>query len=284
MKSTPKILGIIGDPVSHSLSPIMHNTALSQLKLPYLYQPFLVKKNKLKNFLDINQLKKKNIYGLNVTIPHKESVIPYLDHLSKRARLIGAVNTISIKNNKLYGDNTDGDGYLESLKKDFKFNPKNKRIIIIGSGGAARAIAVCLGLKKAKNIHLANRTPLTSFNLANELNEKISSTIYTSSNLVHIDPLILQSADLIINTTSMGMKGIPVFNFPFKELNKKTYVSDIIYKPKITPFMKKAKKYGLKSSGGLGMLLYQGALSFKIWTKKNPPIKTMEEVLNEYQK
>lgn len=276
-KSRLKILGIIGDPISHSLSPIMHNSALAHLKLPYLYMPFHVVPDKLDEFF--KTFKKRNIHGLNVTIPHKQAVIPYMDSLTKQASLIGAVNTIIVKNKKLIGDNTDAQGYLESLAKQSQFDLHGKRVILLGAGGAARAIAI--GLNQASEVLILNRTLAKAIDLAQELNFKFKQTHFAAYSLTKNNPQFWKHADLLINTTSMGMKNKKLADLPLKFLSKQALVSDIVYTPLETSLLKQAKKLGLKTHPGWGMLLYQGALSFKKWTGHEAPLEVMKKNLLE---
>ncbi|HCX89355.1 MAG TPA: shikimate dehydrogenase, partial [Deltaproteobacteria bacterium] len=151
-----KITGILGHPIHHSLSPLMHNTVFKHLGLNYVYLPFDVKPGDLKD--SINAIRCMNIVGVNLTIPHKERVIAYLDRIDTEAELIGAVNTVKNIDSELVGFNTDGKGFLESLKNDLGFSPKGKRILMVGAGGAARGILVSLALGGAKKISVANRT------------------------------------------------------------------------------------------------------------------------------
>lgn len=272
-----KILGVIGDPISHSLSPIMHNSALAHLKLPFLYMPFQVKPKALKSFFC--SLKNRNISGLNVTIPHKQGVIPFMTGLSKEAKLIGAVNTIVIRPTKLIGYNTDCLGYLESLKREAKFNVKGKRVILLGAGGAARAICAGLGLQKAKCVLIADIIPELAFDLMSEARKKFPKTIFGACTLKTMDINYWSTADLLINATPMGMKGKKLLPLPLNKLPKKTLVSDIVYTPVNTPLLKKAKRLGLKTHAGWGMFLYQGVLAFELFTRHRAPVKVMRKAL-----
>jgi shikimate dehydrogenase len=275
--SSAKVFGVIGDPVSHSLSPIMHNAALAHLTLPYIYVAFPVKKRKLGDFL--GSLPHRNIAGLNVTIPHKQEIIPYMDSLTREAKLIGAVNTILIRKNKLIGDNTDGNGYWLSLKKEANFNVKGKRIILLGAGGAARAIAITLGLRRARKVLIVNRTIKKAIDLACECNQEFRETTFITSTFNTIKPKRLKKANLLINATSLGMKKVKEFPLDLRRINPRALVSDIVYTPMETPLLKQAKKLKLKTHAGWGMLLYQGALAFEKWTGKKAPVKVMKEAL-----
>ena len=170
------ILGIIGYPIEHTLSPLMHNIAIKHLGLDYIYLPFEVKKENIA--IAVGGLKGLGIKGINVTIPHKESVIPYLDALDDNAKFIGAVNTIKLEDDKLKGYNTDGLGFLKSLKIDAQENAKGKNIIILGAGGAARAIAVQMALEDAKSIIIANRTVERGKELAKYISSKLKAQNY----------------------------------------------------------------------------------------------------------
>lgn len=278
-KSKLKLLGVIGDPISHSLSPLMHNAALAHLKLPYLYMPWRVTPKDLKKF--IRSLPQRNIAGINVTIPHKQSVLPLMDSLSREAKLIGAVNTVIVKGKKLIGNNTDGTGYLASLKKEAGFDVAKKKVILVGAGGAARAIGVALGLKKAREVYIINKPASMAYDLAKKLNRDFPQTTYGASPLDSLDMFFWSSANLLINASAMGMKGIKLWPAPLAKLSRKTLISDIIYNPLETPLFKRAKRLKLKTHPGWGMLLYQGALSFEMWTGKKAPIRVMKEALLE---
>lgn len=274
-----KILGIIGDPVSHSLSPLMHNAALAYCKLPYLYMPFPLKNEGLADFFASPA--KRRIVGLNVTIPHKQAVIPFLDSLSREARLIGAVNTIVVEGKKLIGRNTDGAGYIRSLEEEAKYGVKGKHVILLGAGGAARAIATALGLAGAREVLIVNRTAKKAHDLAVEMGKKFPHTVTSASGLSTIDITYWSLADLLINATSMGMKGIRLWPLPLHKLSKRTIVSDIVYNPIETPLLRRARQLKLKTHPGWGMLLYQGALSFEMWTGRPAPVAAMKQVLIE---
>lgn len=272
-----EILGIIGYPISHTLSPLMHNTAIKELGLDYIYLPFEVKKENIA--LAIGGLKGLGIGGINVTIPHKESVIPYLDTLDDSAGLIGAVNTIKLEDGSLKGYNTDGLGFLKSLKTDAQEEAKEKNIIIMGAGGAARAIAIQMALEEAKSITIANRTVERGMELAEHINAKckVKAISLNDSSLIEY----FRRADIIINTTSVGMKDSDTPLFPYDYISDRHLVCDIVYKPIETKLLKEASARGAKFLNGLGMLVYQGSLSFKIWTGHEMPVEIVRKVLTE---
>lgn len=275
-----KVIGIFGYPVSHSLSPLMQNAALEHLGLNYIYLPFEVRPESLESA--VNGIRALGVSGVNVTVPHKEAVIPFLDEIDESAELIGAVNTILNKNGNLIGYNTDSPGYIKSLHEDAGFDPKGKNVLVIGAGGAARGIISGLFLEGASKITIANRTT--------EKAKKIEDTLRATGKKIGIetipfsylkDPKILSSLDLIVNTTSMGLEGgSPDIDFSLTP--KHVLVSDIVYKPPVTPFLEKAQDAGRKTLSGLGMLVYQGAISLEIWTGQRAPVEVMMNSLRTF--
>lgn len=273
-----KILGIFGYPVKHSLSPLMQNAAIEALGLNYIYIPFEVPPEMLKEA--VNGIRALQITGVNITVPHKEAVIPFLDEVTEEAAIIGSANTIENCNGRLIGHNTDSMGYIRSLREDAEFEPKGKNILIIGAGGAARGIIAGLSMEGASEIKIANRTVEKGERLAQEFQDKFERTRFTASSLSALqDPRILSSVDLIVNTTSMGLEGkMPEIVYSLTPAH--TLISDIVYKPLITPFLKMAQDAGRRTLGGLGMLIYQGAISFEIWTSQKAPVEVMKKALS----
>lgn len=277
-----KIIGIYGNPIEHSLSPLMHNKAFQALNLDYAYIPFNIKKENLKDA--INSIRTLGLVGLNITIPHKEAVITSLDEVSNEARLIGAVNTIVNDNGKLIGYNTDGAGFYQSLIKLTGEIPKNKKIFIIGTGGASRAVAFQLALEEAGKLILTNRNYQKGYQLAEELANNTKSNIemveFKSSKIEDIIPKV----DIIINTTPIGM--YPNVNddpiIAPELISPNTIVCDLIYNPYKTLLLRKAEDKGCKVVPGIGMLLYQGVLGFEKWTGVKAPVEIMEKVLIDF--
>lgn len=276
-----KLLGIFGYPIKHSLSPYMHNAVCHELSLPYFYVPFQVAPEKLGQAVD--SIRTLGIQGINITIPHKESVMQYLDKISHEAKLIGAVNTIKNENGKLIGYNTDGRGFVASIKEDFDVMPKGKSFIILGAGGAARAIAIQLAIEGCSKIIIANRSLSKAKNIAENINANVPSCI---AEAVELNSSILVSgADMLINTTSIGMKKEDQSIVDPELLSAIPMVSDIIYNPPDTPLLKEARKRNAQAANGINMLVFQGAIAFEIWTGVTPPIKTMRSALdNELKK
>ena len=273
LDSKTKLLGLIGHPVEHSLSPIMHNEALKDKNLNYIYLAFDVSDENLKYVVD--GAKSLGIKGFNVTIPYKVDIMKYLDKINKEAELIGAVNTVKIENDIAIGYNTDGLGARMSLEEEIgKVGDKN--ILIIGAGGASRAVA--FELAKNNNITIINRTVEKARALSEEISEKLNKTI--CYNNLNID---IKEFDIIIHTTPIGM--YPNINtqplIDTKDINENMVVMDLIYNPKETVLLKEAKKQGAKTINGLGMLVYQGAISFEIWTGIKPDVRIMKRALME---
>lgn len=269
-----KILGIFGHPIGHSISPAMHNAAIKALGLDMTYIAVEVKPSELKQAVGL--IREIGMKGVNTTIPHKEAVIRFLDDISEEARLIGAVNTIVNKNGRLIGHNTDGYGYISSLKQEINFNPKGKNIVILGAGGAARGILMALAKKGPKTITVANRTLARGISLVRAFKKKFPSIKFEAIGLdKNVLKAYFQNANLLINTTSVGMKQRKALQIPLEVLPKTAVVSDIVYNPLQTILLKKAKGLKLATHSGLGMLVHQGAKSFKLWTGHNAPIDVM---------
>lgn len=274
-----KIL-LIGDPVAHSLSPAMHNAAFKALNLPLVYEAQRLTNQELAGFF--RQLRNSEVAGLNVTVPHKQAVLKYLDELSPDAKKIGAVNTILVRGEKLYGENTDGAGYLRSLKEETAIDLKGKSVTLLGAGGAARGIITALCQEQIAHLDIVNRTGFRGEKLAEEFQKYFPKTKFFSFTFdaKKLD-FIFKKTDLLINTTSAGLSGTQESfpKLPLEYLSKTALVSDIVYKPEMTPLLKQSQKLKLKIHKGLGMLLYQGALAFEKWTGKQAPVALMRQTL-----
>lgn len=266
-----KIVGIIGYPLGHTLSPAMHDAAFKKMGLDCEYIPFEVEPADLKEAL--RGLRALHVAGFNVTIPHKETIVPLLDEVTKLARIIGAVNTVENQEGKLVGYNTDGPGFIESLKEDAGFDPKGKRAVVLGAGGASRAVSTMLSEVGAKSLLISDIVEEKAKGLAEYLNCKHAK--------VNSDTLKqeIEQADLLVNTTPIGMHP-KVNESPLPEgvkLNKKTLVYDLVYNPSETKLLKQAKSAGCRVVSGLGMLVLQGALAFTVFTGEEAPLDTMWE-------
>ncbi len=273
--SEKKIYGLIGLPVSHSLSPLMHNAAFRALKINSEYRLFELKPEGLESFF--GSLTENNIYGLNVTVPYKEKILTFLDKISDEAKIIGAVNTIRISGNILEGFNTDGQGFIKNLKEDLKFQPEAKAVIILGAGGAARAISVYLCKENPGSITIYDVDSNKASKLVSHLKENFKKI--TVNQAASIEELVLEETDLLVNATPIGLKESDPRIIDVNLLSKNILVYDLIYNPKETKLLRLAKARGLRVSNGLGMLLYQGMIAFEIWTGRPAPKEVMQKAL-----
>jgi shikimate dehydrogenase len=274
--SKTKLIAIFGDPIEQTLSPAIQNAALSSQGIDMVYVPFHVDNKGLEGAIEA--IRSLDMVGANITIPHKEMVIGLLDEVTADALSIGAVNTIINKDGKLIGHNTDGAGYIKSLSIETGMEVKGKNVVILGAGGAARGIISALLNESPASLTIANRTVEKAEGLATDFAEKAGFEI----NAVPIekDALLpyISEADLLINSTSLGMGAKVPFNTLVLSLDKLpegAIVSDIVYKPLDTALLKSARRAGLKVHKGLGMLIHQGALGFELWTGEKPSINVM---------
>lgn len=283
-----KLFGILAHPVGHSLSPVMYQQAFIKLGLPYAYHPFDVPPERLAQA--VSAIKVLGISGVNVTIPHKERIIPFLDRLDPEAEAIGAVNTVVLeKDGTLTGYNTDGAGYVESLKEETGLDLSQCKVLILGAGGAAKAIGVYLLKEGVPHLTIVNRTLERAHQLACHLEKYLKSrssplpakiTVRSQADLAQNKSFDYQ---LIINTTSVGMwPHVNEMPMELGPLPPSTVVSDIVYNPYETLFLKKAKEQGATIHRGLGMLVYQGTLAFKLFTGYEAPVDTMWEAVRNH--
>jgi shikimate dehydrogenase len=278
--STPtNIICLFGHPIEHSMSPIMQNVAFKDLGLDYVYIAIDIAPNNLKQAFDV--VRALDIKGANITVPHKETTLKYVDEISPLARRIGAINTIKNENGRLIGRNMDASGAKKALKEaNIDINGKN--IMIIGAGGAARALTHSF-IEEANNLVIINRTSKRGKTLATELTKEYHKEVLYKKFENKIFEEMLPSIDILVNTTTLGMfPNILISPIPKNYLHEDLTVFDIIYNPLETQLMKNASEKGCKVLGGLDMLIYQGALSFKWWTNKSPNIELMKRtILNE---
>lgn len=268
------LLGVMGDPIIHSKSPVMHNAALKALEIEGNYVPLHIKPEGLESA--IQAVRSLGFRGVNVTIPHKVEVMNYLDHIDEGAAKVGAVNTIVNNNGVLTGYNTDGIGYVRSLKEEACPDLMGKRIVVLGAGGAARGIIHALTAEQPGQISVVNRTASKAIELAEEW-----------SSLANIQGLseaeaqtAVNSADVLINTTSVGMHpnegDLPV---PSEWIPEGIVVSDLIYNPLLTEFLHVSARKGCIIHGGLGMFVNQGAYALEYWTGVAAPVAIMKEAV-----
>jgi shikimate dehydrogenase len=280
VKATTKIYGIFGHPVGHSLSPLMHNSAFEALGLDCVYTAFDVHPDDVARAADA--IRALGIRGVNVTIPHKQAIIPHLDEVSPDAKHTGAVNTVKNENGKLTGYNTDVGGFMRDAREELGISPEGASVLLLGAGGAARAVISAFGMNGAKRIAVANRTHSKAEKLAEEFGRFFPGTeIYpVGSGDESAMTKELGVTDILVNSTSGGMEGSAGLEINIGALRDGATVYDLVYKPRETKLVKEAKALGHKAVGGLGMLLYQGALSFEIWTGERAPVDVMRKAIS----
>ena len=274
-----KIYGLLGDPVSHSLSPLMHNRAFAEYNIDAAYLPFHVLPSKLCEA--IHGLRALNVAGVNVTIPHKEAILPFLDKIDSDARLIGAVNTIVNDGGELVGFNTDSSGFLRSVKQELAFEPQGKSVVVLGAGGACRAAVVALAAAGVGSIVIANRNLDRADKLVRDLASHFVDVDFVA--LDYCDERYLMAvsmANLIVNTTSVGLAGEEINFLPLENIKCSALIYDMIYSATGTPFIRSVRSAGLRCASGLGMLAAQGEDAFYLWTGVRLPAGYMEEILN----
>lgn len=274
-----KLYGLLGHNISYSLSPAMHKAAFRKLKLKAEYRIFDVKPENLNDFL--NGILRSDINGLNVTVPYKQDVYKFLKKYGKidsKAERSAGINTILIRNKSLFGYNTDTIGFMKSLKKDLRFNPRKKNIFIFGAGGAGSALALKLARTANKVFIFDIDSGKTKKFIKKFMRYFGKSKLTIVKNKKGDICDALKESHLLVNATPFGMKKNEMLVNP-DFLHKGLKVFDLIYKPGKTPIMKAARKSGIKAVNGLGMLLYQGEASFQLWTGRKAPIETMRRAL-----
>ena len=272
ISGTTRIYGIIGYPVEHSFSPRMHNAAFSELKMDARYLAFPVKPEQVQQALE--GIRVLNISGINVTVPHKSSVIPYLDEVTPLAQKLGAVNTILNVDGRLSGTNTDISGFIRSLGS-LKFSPKNKNVAVLGAGGSARAVLAGLADAGASRILIHNRTAGRAESLVTEFSHNFPETQLIAVSLQTVQD---SNLDLLVNTTTVGMES-DESPLDLSQCVKIEHVLDLIYSPAKTRLLRQAEELGIPAVNGSGMLLYQGCDAFTFWTGKPAPENVMREQL-----
>ena len=271
----PQRLGIIGHPISHSISPVFQQAALDAIGFDGTYQPWDVAPDDVGNF--VAGLRSPGTLGINVTVPHKEAVIPFLDRVDDWASTAGAVNTIVNRDGFLNGHNTDGLGFLRALREGAGFEPRGRDVLVLGAGGSARAVVYALTRVGVAQVFIANRT----LERAERLAALAIDTGAASKALVLSDaPAAAEEVALIVNCTSMGMVHGPDENgSPLSAANipSTVLVNDLVYNPLETPLLREAARAGALTLGGIQMLVYQGAASFEMWTGQDAPVGVMLE-------
>lgn len=275
-KSVTPLAGVVGWPIKHSKSPALHGHWLKRYDLPGKYLPIALSPDEFESGL--RKLSKKGYKGVNVTIPHKESVLKFADSVTDRAALIGAANTIHFHADGTIGaDNTDGYGFIQNLRQNATdWDPKSGPALVIGAGGAARAIVWALLNEGAPTVRLANRTRIRAENIANHFGANVEVVEWNEVSVA------MDGVATIVNTTSLGMEGQPELRVNFDSAPQTALVTDIVYAPLITPFLEQAMAQGLSTVDGLGMLLHQAVPGFESWFGHTPEVddELRQAVLN----
>ena len=254
---------VIGNPIEHSLSPQLHNYWIKRNNIKAIYEKEKLEKNDLKNL--VFRIKEKKIQGVNITVPFKKTIIPFLDKLSVESENTQSVNTVFFENNKIIGHNTDIDGFMLSMKQS-KFNLLNKKVFILGAGGVVPSIICALNKMKVSKIFISNRTRENAENLKD---------LFQNLNIV--DWGDVPDFDMVINATSLGLKKKDEINIDFSSVGQNKFFYDVIYNPKETNFLRTAKKLGNLTENGKLMFIYQAHSAFNIWHNIKPEIN--DEVL-----
>ena len=270
-------LGIIGFPIGHSLSPVFQQAALDHIGIDATYSTWEIREENLNTFID--GLRSPSIQGINVTVPHKESVLPLLDHVDEWALQAGAVNTIVNRNGILYGYNTDGIGFIKGLRHNRPFDLQGKTVLIIGAGGSARGVVRALANESVGDIIIANRTLSRAQSLST-----LAMGLGVSARAISLDwqelSLAAVKSELVVNCTSVGMAHTSEFGLSpllLQQISPNSVVYDLVYNPIETQLLKEAAQAGAAVISGIKMLVYQGAASFELWFDRPAPVDVMLE-------
>src|SRR5437870_3597406 len=279
----PIRLGVFGDPIAHSLSPSMQNAALKHCKIDMQYARFQISPNELPEALQL--IRDLKFIGINLTVPHKVTALQFLDQLDEGARRIGAVNTVRIDNGKPRGFNTDGRGFARAIREEFVVDLRDLRVMILGAGGTARAIALQCGKEGCERLVIANRTLEKGKKLTDELRDFFAGprvlgpvarlqAIPWDENAFRFQ---IANADLIVNATPLGLNRGEPSPIPARLIAPHLMIYDTVYPQQRTPLISAAIEAGARAANGLSMLLHQGALAFEIWFQREAPIDVMRE-------
>lgn len=287
---TTKLTGLIGNPVEHTVSPVLHNSLFNVLGINGIYVPLKVPAGSLKDA--VKGLKAAGFTGFNVTLPYKEEILEYMDEVSEEAKLLGTANTVKIADGRLYGFNTDADGFIRAFREQTGTSFEQKQVCLLGAGGTAKALAVKIAMEGAAKVSIINRTETKAIELATAVNKVLEKT-GSSEKMAFAAPSgtaealqILSSCGIIVNTTSVGMHPDTV-STPLQQdfvLQSKQIVYDVIYNPAQTKLLTDAKARGCKAVNGAGMLFYQGLKAFEIWMDKTVPEEISVGLSTEFLK
>lgn len=285
-KSRPPIrLGVLGHPVAHSLSPQMQNAALEKSGLEMRYARFEIVPGELQSALE--SLPRLDFIGVNLTVPHKIAALAFVNEADETARKIGAVNTVKVEREKLLGFNTDGKGFSRAIREEFSVDLRDLRVLLLGAGGAARAIACQCAQENSERLVIANRDLEKAKRLAEELRPFFTGPKVLGPvprlQAIDLDEAALRfqiaNADLVVNATSLGLNRADPAPIPARLLAPHLMVYDTVYASGSTAFVSSAIEAGTRAANGLSMLLHQGALAFEIWFDRAAPLETMRKAL-----
>ena len=262
---------LIGDPVEHSLSPVMQNAAFHACGLDWEYALLATPRAQLRAV--VASLRADDCAGANVTVPHKEAVIEFLDDVSERARKIGAVNTIVPRDGKLFGDNTDMYGFTQALR-EASVELRGARAVILGAGGAARAAVFALAEQGASRVAIVNRTEARAQKLADDVRAHFPNLAIDVNSIA-----MIATAHLIVNATSVGMSPHENESPMQRSFPRGAAVIDLVYRPLQTRFLRDAQRAGARPIGGVSMLVHQGAAAFQLWTSRDAPVEVMLDAI-----
>jgi shikimate dehydrogenase len=280
-----KLVGVFGWPVTHTASPAMHNAAFEALRMNWAYLAFPVHPQSLRSAL--HGARDLGLAGINLTVPHKILGLDIVDEVDSQARRLGAVNTICIENNQMRGFNTDGYGFAKAIKEEFNLSLRGKRVLVLGAGGAGRAIAIQCALDGAAKVFVANRTPSKIEPIARDVSA--TKTSFQALELKSAEVARnIGDVDLLVNATTVGLapktEAAPAeaesLGLDSSLFSSRLFVYDAIYQPAETALLRVAAEAGAKVANGLGMLLHQGARSFELWTKRKAPVAVMRRALH----
>jgi shikimate dehydrogenase len=278
-------LGVFGDPVEHSLSPQMQNAALKHCKIDMQYARFQISPDELREATDL--IRKLEFIGVNLTIPHKIAALELVDAADDNVKRVGAVNVVKVEDGKLRGFNTDGRGFARAIREEFSVDLRDLRVMVIGAGGAARAIALQCAKENCERLVIANRSFEKAQKLVEELRDFFAGPKVLGP-VARLQAIPLEEAairfqignvDLVVNATPIGLNRGDASPIPARLLAPHVMVYDTIYSAERTPFVLAAVEAGARAANGLSMLLHQGALAFEIWFQREAPIEVMRRAL-----
>lgn len=275
-----QVVGLFGYPVRHTASPVFQNAGFTAAGLDWVYIPFEVHPDNLSCAME--GVVALGFRGVNLTIPHKQAVVPYLDELSPEAEIIGAVNTIDIREGRLKGYNTDGAGFVRSLRDESSVELAGRSVFVMGAGGAGRAVAVQCALDGASEVRICDCDETRSQSVHSLINLQLASqpARFVRCNQQEMRDGVRQ-CDLFVDATPLGLKLGDSISIDPEWLRPSTFVYDLVYDPPETPLLREARGRGCRTQNGMGMLLYQGCIAFEIWTGRTAPVEEMRKALKQ---